>query len=87
MVNKWPPSYYKKLEELQAADFVLTDLTLYLDTHPTDAQAIAQYNQFSQYSRQLKRAFEAEFGPLQNGSLNRKKDEWEWANPPWPWQI
>lgn len=29
-----PESYYQLLEKIQAVDFVLVDLTLYLDTHP-----------------------------------------------------
>jgi spore coat protein JB len=83
----YPNDYYKQLEEIQAADFVLVELTLYLDTHPDDGQAISQYNQFAQYSRQLKRAFESQFGPLQQGSLNSSQTVWEWSKSPWPWQV
>ena len=34
--------YYEMLEELQALDFVLVELNLYLDTHPGDFQATAR---------------------------------------------
>ncbi|MNY79275.1 CotJB protein [compost metagenome] len=33
------------LEELQAIDFALVDITLYLDTHPDDTIAFAQHLQ------------------------------------------
>lgn len=82
-----PKEYYKQLEEIQTADFVVMELMLYLDTHPTDQQVIGQYNQFSQYSKQLKRAFESQFGPLQQGSLNPSQTDWAWSESPWPWQV
>ena len=33
-MKQMPPEYYQLLEELQTADFVIVELTLYLDTHP-----------------------------------------------------
>ncbi len=87
MPKTLPQEYYKQLEEIQAADFVLIELTLYLDTHPTDAQAIQQYNQYAHYSKQLKEKFESAFGPLQQGSLNRTPEFWTWKSGPWPWQV
>ncbi|OLN22442.1 spore coat protein CotJB [Domibacillus antri] len=87
MVKTLPNEYYLQMEEIQAADFVLIELMLYLDTHPTDTQAIQQYNQFAQYSKQLKRKFESSFGPMQQGSLNQTLDFWTWKSSPWPWQI
>lgn len=87
MANTLPKEYYTKLEEIQAADFVVLELTLYLDTHPTDAQAIAQFNQFTRHSMQLKKAFETQFGPLQQGSINPSKTNWAWSEFPWPWQV
>src|SRR5699024_6461903 len=48
MMNKTlPPDYYELLEEIQAVDFVLVELTLYLDTHPHDFDAIEQFNHYS----------------------------------------
>jgi spore coat protein JB len=87
MDNPLPKEYYQKLEEIQAIDFTLVELMLYLDTHPTDSQAIAQYNHFAQYSQQLKQAFESQFGPLQQGSVNPTYDFWTWQCGPWPWQV
>lgn len=87
VINPLPQEYYKQLEEIQAADFVVLELILYLDTHPTDQQAIHQYNQFAQHSKQLKRTFESQFGPLQQGSLNPSPAGWAWSESPWPWQV
>ncbi|MCL6489696.1 MAG: spore coat protein CotJB, partial [Alicyclobacillus mali] len=48
-----PKAYYQYLQELQAIDFVLVDLTLYLDTHPDDEQALAQFKQFQKRKHNL----------------------------------
>ncbi|OMP67202.1 spore coat protein CotJB [Domibacillus epiphyticus] len=87
MAKTMPIEYYQQLEEIQTADFVLVELVLYLDTHPTDAQAIEQYNQYAQYSKQLKRTFESQFGPLELGSINQIPDYWQWNRSPWPWEV
>ncbi|MBR2564350.1 MAG: spore coat protein CotJB, partial [Paenibacillus sp.] len=50
--------YYEMLEELQALDFVLVELNLYLDTHPGDFQAIEQYNKFSQERMRVAHEFQ-----------------------------
>ncbi|WRU96984.1 spore coat protein CotJB [Priestia filamentosa] len=64
-MKQLPPEYYQELEEIQAIDFVLVELTLYLDTHPNDQQAMQQFNEYAKYAKKLKRNFEAKFGPLQ----------------------
>jgi spore coat protein JB len=82
-----PDSYYRQLHDLQAVDFVLVELTLYLDTHPDDLGAIQQYNQFAQKRMQIARQFELEFGPLMHFGHSYTKQPWQWIEPPWPWQV
>jgi len=60
-----PDEYYKWIEELQELDFVLVELTLYLDTHPNDTAAINQFNDFSYKRRVLQQKIEEKYGPLQ----------------------
>lgn len=86
-MKQLPPEYYQELEEIQAADFVLVELTLYLDTHPRDEQAMQQYNEYAQYSQQLKTNFEAKFGSLQQYGNSLTDAKWSWGRSPWPWQI
>jgi spore coat protein JB len=81
-----PEEYYVMLKELQELDFVLVELTLYLDTHPFDHAAIHQFNQTSQKRQQLAGHFEMKFGPLlQFNSFSRSP--WQWIDTPWPWQV
>lgn len=87
MSKSVPPEYYQLMEEIQAVDFVLVELTLYLDTHPDDFDAIEQFNNFSERSRLLKINFEQQFGPLNQFGKSYSNYPWDWGNTPWPWQV
>jgi spore coat protein JB len=79
--------YYKLLCELQTLDFVLVELTLYLDTHPTDMPALQQFNQFAQKRQQVAAAYEVKFGPLLQFGHSFSRYPWQWSQDPWPWQV
>ncbi|MCR8643685.1 spore coat protein CotJB [Paenibacillus sp. N1-5-1-14] len=87
MRKELPEHYYSMLKDLQAVDFVIIELTLYLDTHPCDAQAIEQIRQFSHNRMELARRFEAEFGPLNPFGQQAGCTNWQWIDTPWPWQV
>ena len=75
------------LEEIQATEFVLVELQLYLDTHPSDMEALKQFNEFSRSLDKLKAQFEGKFGPLLGFGFSQSRKTWQWINEPWPWQI
>jgi spore coat protein JB len=79
--------YYSLLEDIQAVDFVLVELTLYLDTHPGDVNALAQFNQYAAYSKQLKARYESLYGPLLQYGNSLGGESWDWCKAPWPWQV
>jgi spore coat protein JB len=79
--------YYTLLRELQTLDFVLVELTLYLDTHPTDMPALQQFNQYAQSRQQAAAAFEVKFGPLMQFGHSFSRYPWQWSKDPWPWQV
>jgi spore coat protein JB len=87
MHKQVPESYYQLLHEIQAADFVLVELNLYLDTHPGDVEAIQQYNHFAQQSKALKAQFEQQFGPLMHFGQSMSGAPFAWPEAPWPWQV
>lgn len=87
MHKKVDDAYYKQLHELQAVDFVLVELNLYLDTHPTDANAIQQYNQYAELRMRLAHQFESQYGPLMNFGHSFSSVPWAWNDTPWPWQV
>jgi len=79
--------YYALLQELQAIDFVLVELNLYLDTHPTDVNAIEQFNQLTEKRWMLANEYETLYGPLQNFGRSYSGYPWQWNEEPWPWQV
>jgi spore coat protein JB len=79
--------YYELLHEIQQIDFVILELNLYLNTHPNDQMAIAQYNECVQKSMHLKKNFEAIYGPLTSFGYSYSKVPWQWNKAPWPWQV
>ncbi|EST56230.1 protein CotJB [Brevibacillus panacihumi W25] len=79
--------YYELLEQLQAIDFVLVELNLYLDTHPTDRNAIEQFNQQTEQRWAIAQEFESLYGPLLNFGHSYSGYPWQWNNVPWPWQV
>lgn len=52
------------LNELDAVSFCVNDLTLYLDTHPTDTQALDLFGQYLGKRKALMEEFESKFEPL-----------------------
>ncbi|AST06951.1 spore coat protein CotJB [Anoxybacillus sp. LAT_35] len=86
-MSRMPKEYYDLLHQLQAIDFALVDLTLYLDTHPNDYEAIRQFNELSLERRKLKKQYETQFGPLQQYGNSYSQYPWDWSKTPWPWQV
>jgi spore coat protein JB len=87
MIKPVNDEYYRLLRELQTLDFVIVELTLYLDTHPTDMPAVQQFNQFAQNRRQVAADFEMKFGPLLQFGHSLSRFPWQWVQDPWPWQV
>ncbi|MBD8070284.1 spore coat protein CotJB [Bacillus sp. PS06] len=86
-MKKMPPEYYALLENLQALDFVLVELTLYLDTHPNDYDAIKQFNDTAYERKKVAKQFESQFHPLLQYGKSYSSYPWNWDDSPWPWQV
>lgn len=52
------------LKEINETSFMADDLTLYLDTHPEDPEALSLYSETIKKRKQLLDQFAAEFEPL-----------------------
>lgn len=52
------------LEELNQVSFAMNDLTLYLDTHPVDEQALDLFEQSKERRKRLMQEYEQQFEPL-----------------------
>lgn len=76
------------LTQIMETCFILDDLTLYLDMHTTDGQAIELYMQKAQERDALKKKFAEQFYPLTRDCLlyGDKNEEFQWQDGPMPWE-
>ena len=73
------------LKMITALDFYIIDLHLYLNTHPTDSEAIMLYNNCVIKVKELREEYNKMFGMLlANNSTSNQP--WQWIENPWPWQ-
>ncbi len=75
------------LAELQALEFVLVELGLYLDTHSGDAEAFELYKQYAALEKEAREKYEAANGPLFQRSTANSKTWNAWLSDPWPWNY
>lgn len=74
------------LAELQALEFVLTELGLYLDTHQDDAEAMELFRQYAALEKEGRARYEAKYGPITQSATAQSKT-WAWVKDPWPWNV
>lgn len=64
----------KKLYDIGIADFVLTDLMLYLDTHPSGQKAMEYFNHYARIKTQMEREFARDHYPLRKDLAESSRD-------------
>lgn len=79
----------KLLTKIIQCSFFLDDLTLYLDTHENDLQAIQLFHSKIKECSELKTQFAQEFYPLTKpciSFINEEKTKFCWQEGPMPWE-
>lgn len=74
------------LTELQALDFAISDLRLYLDTHQDDLAALESYGELQRRYQECLQQYQHRFGPLNQLSAD-ESDHYRWLDDPWPWEY
>ena len=74
------------MKKLQTIQFALVDLGLYLDTHPSCAEALQMYKDLTRQAQALKNEYEQSYGALIAGQSGNT-DYWDWVATPFPWEI
>ncbi|MDR0841014.1 MAG: spore coat protein CotJB [Christensenellaceae bacterium] len=72
----------RKISEYQ---FVTVELNLYLDTHPGDELARADYYYYSARLKEVMELYEAAYGPLMNFG-HSPTDAGSYVDSAWPWE-
>ena len=69
------------LRRLSSYDFAVTELHIYLDTHPDDVNAAKALADYENKSCKLREEFEEKFGPLT--PTNETGNRWAWIADTW----
>ncbi|WP_313891100.1 spore coat protein CotJB [Psychrobacillus sp.] len=80
---------WNMLKKVQQMDFVVVELTLYLDTHSNDEEARRQWREAIKVAANVRKQYEMNYGPLSLTSVPSKQAidvGWQWNSTPWPWQ-
>jgi spore coat protein JB len=73
------------LRRLQAEDFALYEVALYLDSHPNCKKALRFYEEHKKIAAALRTAVNENLGPLTLLD-NQSPEKWQWVEGPWPWE-
>lgn len=72
---------------INEVSFAVYEALLYLDTHPTDQEAMQFFREHNQLRNRALREFNRLYGPLTIETANDEESKcWEWMNQPWPWE-
>ena len=73
------------LNDIGIVEFVLVELTLYLDTHPMDKKAMEFFNHYVKIRNKMVHEFSRNFYPL-TVNMAESNMEWRWGAAPLPWE-
>lgn len=73
------------LRDIGIVDFVLVELMEYLDTHPSDRNAMEYFNHYAKIKNQMTKEFSQKYFPLVK-DLAESNEDWRWGSAPLPWE-
>lgn len=73
------------LSYINHVSFSMYDTVLFLDTHPTDREAIAYFNEMKQARKTALKIYQKKFAPLLLDGVDADC-EWTWGMEPLPWE-
>ena len=77
----------RRLHDIGVRGCVIVEMIEYLDTHPTDKDAMDYLAHYVRMKNQAMKEFAMKYGPLRiSDADNCSNNEWKWATQPWPWE-
>lgn len=71
------------LQNIRCYEFAITELGLYLDTHPDDRKALCLHRKYCNELKRLEDMYQKVYGPL---TIKYPCNKWRWLEEPWPWE-
>ena len=69
------------LQNIRCHEFAITELGLYLDTHPEDQKALCLHRKYCNELKSMKDAYQKVYGPL---TIKYPCNKWRWLEEPCP---
>ena len=77
----------KMLRYVQELGFAIDDVVLYLDTHPTDRNALEYFKHYNRMANQARQEYSTKYTPLTISCVDASEcNDWQWALSPMPWE-
>ena len=74
-------------QKINEVSFAVSDLLLYLDTHPEDQKALRYFSDISDRRNQLMAEYAEKYGPLTiDSAAVSSENAWKWSQQPFPWE-
>ncbi len=74
------------LKEIGILDFIVVELTLFLDTHPCHQDAMRCFDYYNQMKQVKMKEYGSQYGPLTKDQAKGGTREFLWTVQPWPWE-
>ena len=75
------------LQYINQISFVVSDMLLYLDTHPNDQKALDYCMEHITMRKHALKEYARLYGPLTIDTADdAASDSWVWVTTPWPWE-
>lgn len=75
------------LLQVQAYEFALVEVGLFLDTHPNDQTALAYFGQYRELKHRAVSDYTRMYGPITMDHMDNDLSTWRWIDNPWPWET
>lgn len=73
------------MHRVQVYGFVLFELNLFLDTHPTDQRALEYFKKYKDLKDAAVTQYVTNYGPIVATDVT-SDTTWNWIDSPWPWE-
>ncbi len=73
------------LQWINEVSFAVTEIALYLDTHPDDTEALTFFQNYNEERKKALKLYSSAYAPL-TPDLAEDTGHWDWASEPWPWE-
>ena len=76
----------RMLREIGILSFTIVELTLFLDTHPDNQEAMRHFDYYNRLKKEKCEEYSRLYGPLTLSQANGRGQEFQWTVTPWPWE-